>query len=169
VYDFLVGQLKDTGPFNKAAFMATLDYSLEENIGAYYYQDISAYFKNGFADIFAPGPMAVAEREGVMGRHDAPRMPLYIHKATHDEVSHIEDTDDLVKWMCKGGSNVLYVRNELGTHSEERYAGRPAAFVWLEAVLSGTYAAHYDVKGCKTVGVSLGLPVKRETAMAKMR
>lgn len=148
----------------------------------YAYQDIGEYFIGGIADITSPEVLSIINRDGIMGYHGVPQMPIFAYKAIEDEISVVEDTDDLVETYCnskanstlcyesqrsgKGtvliyvravGANILYQRNTAGTHSEEAVNGRPSALAWLSSVLGGTYAEDYSASGCTTTIVTIDL------------
>lgn len=98
--DFLISRLKPDGPFNATGFLATLNYTLDEAIVAYAFQDISEYFIGGVADIEGPIPTRAINRDGIMGYHGVPQMPLFAYKAIADEISAVNDTDALVDKYC---------------------------------------------------------------------
>ncbi|KAJ4396450.1 hypothetical protein N0V93_000669 [Gnomoniopsis smithogilvyi] len=162
--DFLISRLKTDGPFNSTGFLATLNYTLSQAIVAYAFQDISEYFIGGVADIQGPIPTQAINRDGIMGYHGVPQMPLFAYKAIADEISAINDTDALVEKYCNIGANILYNRNTVGGHSAESTNGRPAALAWLTSVLNGTYAQDYSATGCTTQVVSVNIttsPLKK--------
>lgn len=99
---FLMSRLKTEGPYNSTGFLATLNYTLSEAIIAYAFQDIGEYFIGGVSDIRAPISTRSINRDGIMGYHGVPQMPLFAYKAIEDEVSPINDTDTLVQNYCKG-------------------------------------------------------------------
>jgi hypothetical protein len=137
-YDFLISQLKTSGPFNKTGFLAARNMTLNEAISTYANQDIFAYFTSGVATFQAPIVQQVVNKDGLMGYHGVPQMPLLAYKAIADEVSHIADTDALVNKYCAVGASILYTRNSVGGHEAEAVNGDPMAFEWLSSALNGT-------------------------------
>ena len=156
-YNWILAHLKETGPFNKTGFLATLKMDVAESWAAYAFQDISQYFKNGFDDLFAPLPMAVINSDGIMGRHGTPRMPVFAHKAINDEISAVAETDKLIERFCQAGANILYHRNTAGFHLDEATNGHPAAEAFIDSVLKGTYAQNYKPAGCTVLTVTVSL------------
>jgi hypothetical protein len=142
--EYLLAQLKTSGPYNKTAFLAAQHMSIAEDFIVYSGQDAFNYFKDGADVLNAPVMKSMIDREGYMGYHGTPEMPLFIYKAIGDELTPIASTDDLVDRYCNVGVNIIYERNTIGGHvAEETNADKPA-FEWLSKVLSGTY----DHTGC---------------------
>jgi hypothetical protein len=137
-YDFLMQQLKTSGPFNNTAFVAAKNMTLGQTIETFANQDIYAYFTNGSAAFQAPVVQQVINSDGLMGYHGVPQMPLFAYKAIGDEVSPIGDTDALVDQYCAVGASILYQRNTVGGHEAEDINGDARAFDWLSSALNGT-------------------------------
>jgi hypothetical protein len=137
-YDFLMQQLKTSGPFNNTAFVAAKNMTLGQTIETFANQDIYAYFTNGSAAFQAPVVQQVINSDGLMGYHGVPQMPLFAYKAIGDEVSPIGDTDALVDKYCAVGASILYQRNTVGGHEAEDINGDARAFDWLSSALNGT-------------------------------
>lgn len=97
---FLLSRLKTEGPYNATGFLAALNYTLDEAIVAYAFQDIGEYFVGGLQDLLGPVPTRLTQRDGMMGYHGVPQVPLYVYKAIADEVSVVNDTDALVERFC---------------------------------------------------------------------
>lgn len=152
-YEYMVSQLKTSGPYNKTTFLSVKEHSIYEIFAIFSGQDTFKYFKNGADVLNAPVIQNVINREGYMGYHGTPELPLFIYKAVGDEVTPIESTDALVDRYCGVGGNILYERNSIGGHVVEEINGDARAFEWLEKVLSGTY----DHTGCtiKTVAINI--------------
>lgn len=100
--EFLVSRLKTEGPLNATGFLAALNYTLNQAIAAYALQDISEYFIGGIDDLLGPIPTKIINRDGLMGYHGVPQMPLLVYKAIGDEVSVVQDSDALVAKYCQG-------------------------------------------------------------------
>lgn len=108
------------------------------------------------------------DEDGVMGLHGVPQMPVYAYKAIQDGISPVADTDALIAGFCAQGANILYQRNTAGTHGQEEIYGDAAATAFLDAVLTGTYADHYQTTGCTIENVTVtagGRGGRRGTAM----
>lgn len=99
---YLLSRLRADGPRNATGFLAALNYTLDEAIAAYAFQDVGDYFVGGLADLLGPVPTRLTQRDGLMGYHGVPQVPLYVYKAVADAVSVVEDTDALVARYCQG-------------------------------------------------------------------
>lgn len=99
---YLLSRLKPDGPRNATGFLAALNYTLDEAIAAYAFQDVGDYLVGGLADLLGPVPTRLTQRDGLMGYHGVPQVPLYVYKAVADAVSVVEDTDALVARYCQG-------------------------------------------------------------------
>ncbi|KAG8409562.1 hypothetical protein J3459_017388 [Metarhizium acridum] len=75
-------------------------------------------------------------RENDLGQR-APKAPLLVYKATHDEISPVAETDALVEWYCESGTAVEYLRDESTNHETLAIAGVPKALAWLRARMDG--------------------------------
>lgn len=148
---FLQKNLKRTGKYNITGFYAARNFTLLESIGTYANQNITDYFKNGDAALQESVPKRVTNSDGVMGFHGVPQMPVFAYKAIKDEISRIEDTDQLVKRYCEVNGNIWYQRNTIGDHSAEAVNGDARAFKFLSDVLGGTY----HQTGCKIENVTV--------------
>ncbi len=154
-YDFLVSQLKTSGPYNKTGFLAAKNMSYTQGFIAFSGQNVFDYFVNGSAIMQAALIAEVLEENGIMTYHGVPRVPLFVYKAIHDEVTLVGDTDAYVERNCLLGANILYQRNTVGGHVDEDTNGNARAFVWLGSVLDGSYAARYETVGCTTQNVTV--------------
>ena len=152
-YDYMVSQLKTSGPYNKTMFLSVKNLSVAEAFVVFAGQDTFTYFKNGADVLKAPVMQDMLNREGYMGYHGTPEMPLLIYKAVHDELTPIASTDALVDRYCGVGGNILYERNTVGGHVSEEINGDKRAFEWLSKVLNGAY----DHTGCtiKTLAINI--------------
>lgn len=143
------------GIYTAANFLAAQNYTLSQAESAYEFQDIYRYFVDGLSDISGPEVTAVVDQDGVMGLHGVPQMPVYVYKAINDQISPVADTDALVASFCEQGANILYQRNTVGSHGTEEINGDPAATLFLDAVLTGTYADSYSTTGCTIQNVTV--------------
>ncbi|CAN8105650.1 unnamed protein product [Discula destructiva] len=162
---YIVSRLKSAGEFNATGFLATFNYTLSQAIVSYAFDDIGDYFVGGIADVVGAEAQRAINRDGIMGYHGVPHMPIFAYKAVGDEISVIDETDALVDKFCSVGANVLYNRNTVGGHTDERVNGRPAALAWLKSVLNGTYEQDYAAMGCTIQDVA----VNTTDSMAKRR
>lgn len=104
--EFLVSRLKTDGPYNATGFLAAQNYTLDEAIVAYAFQNIGDYFIGGLADLLGQVSTKLAQSDGIMGYHGVPQAPLYVYKAIADEVSVVNDTDALVESFCNSKSTL---------------------------------------------------------------
>ncbi|KAJ5157684.1 uncharacterized protein N7482_008784 [Penicillium canariense] len=115
------------------------------------YQDLFSYFEGGEAPFYDAVPQTVFRWSGRMGLHGTPTAPLFIYKATGDEISLVADTDDLVTKYCAEGATIEYHRDLIGNHESEAVSGSSSALSWLSDRLDGE-----DVSGgCSTKDVVL--------------
>lgn len=138
--DTLNQHLKTTGPYNATGFYMARNLSLIGSIGQYSGQNITDYFIDGAADLLLPSALLVINRDGIMGYHGVPQMPILAYKAIADEVSPVADTDRLVERYCAVGANIVYDRNTIGTHTTELGYGQARAMQFVGDVLNGRYS-----------------------------
>lgn len=146
---FLKQSIKTSGPYNATTFFNAANQTLDEALVTFFNQQIIDYFTDG-AEIFGnPAVQDPIYRDGLMGYHGVPQMPLFAYKAIQDEISPIADTDELVSKYCNVGASIWYQRNTVGNHEIEQVNSDAAAFEWLAAALTG------DVQtGCKVENVT---------------
>lgn len=156
-YEFLVGKLKPSGPYNRTTFLTAKNMSFIQAFEAFANQSIFDYFEGGIAVIESPIIQKVLESNGLMGYHGVPQMPLFVYKTIHDEISGVNETDALVAKYCAVGANILYQRNTVGGHLAEDSNGDASAFEWLSSVLDGTYSMRYSPQGCTIQNVALNV------------
>ncbi|KAH8164472.1 hypothetical protein CIB48_g3783 [Xylaria polymorpha] len=156
--EFLISQLKTSGPYNATGFLRALEFTAPQSIAYFGFQNISDFFVNGLDGIYAAPELArVFGDNEYEGYHGIPQMPLFVYKAIHDDSNGIATSDDLVSHYCKVGANILYHRNTVGGHSDEFVNGVPRAFEFLSAVLEGSYAQKYNTTGCTWVDVTVNV------------
>lgn len=114
-------------------------------------KDLYSYFKDGEASFKQAVPQSIFQWSGQMGVHGTPSAPLFVYKATSDEISVVADTDDLVKSYCSRGVNIEYHRDLVGNHETEGITGSASALEWLHDRLNGDQAE----EGCHTEEVVL--------------
>jgi hypothetical protein len=115
-------------------------------------QDISDYFEGEFSFLQESQLQRIVNNDGQMGYHGLPQTSLYVYKAVADNISPIEETDDLVRRYCGVGVPVTYTRNHIGGHATEFLNGRAGAVSWLQTALAGDV----DMTGCETLDVAVG-------------
>ena len=154
---YVVSQLKTSGPFNASGFLAVQDQSTTVTAAHYADQDIFAYFKDGASILQTSVLKGLIDRDGIMGYHGVPSMPVFAYKAIKDEISKVADTDVLVAQYCGDGANILYQRNTAGGHGAEEFNGEPDALKFLAAVFDGSYAKQYRSVGCTIQNVTIAI------------
>ncbi|KAL4971045.1 putative secretory lipase [Aspergillus stella-maris] len=144
-------------PEKWAEFNKTQNLCLTGNIVEYLGDDIYSYVNdpNLFENEIATELMAANK----MGQK-TPEIPLLIYKAVNDQVSPIENTDDLYDTYCAGGADVEYVRDLLSEHALLTITGSPDAFMWLIDRLEGVEVT----KGCTRTTQLTGLQDPRALA-----
>ncbi|GAB1318255.1 Lipase 2 [Madurella fahalii] len=161
---FLLSRLRRDGPYNATGFLAVERMTGVESLIAYAKHDVFAYFVNGESDVFDPIVQAVIDADSVLGVYGplSSEVPMFVYHAVQDEISAIEETDDLVKGYCEKGGRVLYHRNELGTHNDELWSGRLRTMDFLAHVLEDKRSNNMTVPGvgeCRTENVKVPLDV----------
>jgi hypothetical protein len=154
---YLIGQLKTSGPYNATTFLSarTQNTTLDQVIFAN--QNIFDYFNAGSSFLQSPVVQMATNRDGMMGYHGVPSMPVFVYKAINDELSQVEDTDELVERYCAVGANIAYQRNTVGGHLSEYINGEPEAFVFLSEALDGIYSGNYKTVGCTVQNVTIAI------------
>jgi hypothetical protein len=137
-YAYLLSQLKTSGPFNKTRFLAIQNMSYPEAHIFYNGQNINDYFINNASILQAPLIKKALQVNTFMGYHGVPRVPVFVYKAIHDEVTLVGDTDAWVQRSCLLGASVFYQRNTVGGHQDEFTNGDERAFGWLGSLFDGS-------------------------------
>lgn len=150
--EFVESNLKEEGEFNRTTFLMARNQTLIEAIQAFNGQDITDYFEGGVETLFSPISQYVINRDGIMGYHGVPQMPIFAYKAIMDEISPVNDTDVLVERYCKVGATIKYDRNTVGNHGGEATNGNARAMEFLDSVLGGSY----NTTGCQIQNVTVG-------------
>ena len=153
---YVLSQLKSSGPYNATGFLAARNLSSFVDAPIYDNQDIlDEYFDSG-ASVLRNSPLrALFDRDGTMGFHGVPSMPVFVDNAIRDELISISDTDALIQRYCSIGANILYQRNTVGGHIAEAGNGVERTLAFLSAVLSGTYNSTYNTDGCTIQNVTM--------------
>jgi hypothetical protein len=156
---FMISRLKASGPYNATYFLSGYNMSGVEALRGFAYHDVYEYFEGGSADVFSPVMNAVYEKDGNLGFHGVPNMPVFLYKAISDEMSPVKETDDLVEQYCAQGANILYHRNTVGGHNQELWTGRQRTMDYLAAVLDGKKGIWYPATGCAVLNVTIPVNV----------
>ncbi|RFU26148.1 hypothetical protein B7463_g10184, partial [Scytalidium lignicola] len=154
---YLISQLKTSGTYNATTFFAARKQNTTVDQVVFANQNVFDYFTSG--DSFLQSPIVTARiyRDGFMGYHGVPSMPVFAYKAINDELSPVADTDILVERYCAVGANILYRRNTEGGHLAEYINEEANAFAFLSAVLDGSYASKYQTVGCMIKNVTVAI------------
>lgn len=150
---YLMENLKQEGEYNATTFFNARNQTLVEAIGAFNGDNIFDYFDRGLETLSSGVPQRVINRNGIMGYHGVPQMPIFAYKAIGDDVSPINDTDKLVERYCGVGATIRYDRNTVGNHASESANGDARAVAFLDVVLGGSYNA----TGCQIQNVTVGM------------
>jgi hypothetical protein len=148
-------QIKNEGASNATEFLAAKKLAFMESIPVSKSKSVFEYFRGGKAVLQVPS-IAKILNGNKMGNHGIPQMPLLVYKAINDEVSTIEETDDLVDKYCKAGVNILYESNTIGGHMSES-AGFPKTLEWLSSVFDRTHNKMYSSQGCTIQNVTVAV------------
>ena len=154
---YVISQLQPSGPTNASTFLAALNQSTAVDSRVFANQDIFAYFANGSDLLRQPQLQRLVYRDGIMGYHGIPQMPVFAYKAIADDQSQISDTDALVERYCAVGANILYQRNTVGRHVTEAINGALRVLAFLSAVFDGSYASQYNATGCTIQNVTVNI------------
>lgn len=90
-----------------------------------------------------------------MGQHGIPTAPMYIRKASGDEISPSRDTDKVVAKHCYQhdvGVNIEHHEDMIGDHATGAITGSGSALEWTADRLDGV---RVKGKGCRTEYVAL--------------
>ncbi|RAQ48500.1 lipase 1 precursor [Aspergillus flavus] len=156
-YKYLVDQLNPEGKYNRTTFLLSQNMTIAQAEAFFAGQNIYDYFVNGSDTFKAPVVQYALNRDGYMGYHGVPQIPIYAYKAIHDEVSPVGDTDALLERYCGVGVNILYERNSIGGHSAEGTNGHARALQFVSSVLDGSYASVYQTQGCTFRDVAVNI------------
>lgn len=96
--------------------------------------DIFSYVKD--KDIFEDPKMQEIMSVNSMG-NNIPTVPLFLYKADKDEISGVDDTNELVAKYCDAGTIVNHNRDRTADHSTLAITGAPDALIWLKDRLDG--------------------------------
>ncbi|KAL4929000.1 secretory lipase-domain-containing protein [Aspergillus undulatus] len=148
-------------PEKWAEFNKTQNLCLTGNIIEYLGDDVYSYVND--PDLFESEVATELMDANAMGQR-TPEIPILIYKAVNDQISPIEDTDDLYDTYCAGGADVEYVRDLLSEHALLTITGSPDAFLWLTDRLEGVEVE----RGCSRKTQLTGLQDPRALAALGM-
>ncbi|EFR04774.1 lipase 1 [Nannizzia gypsea CBS 118893] len=115
-------------PEKKKDFLRVADQCFVANILDFAYEDIFKYLQDPGA--FDRPELADIIEKNSMGKR-IPRIPLFVYKAEKDEVSPVEETNDLVEYYCNNDAIVHYNRDLKTNHLILALTGAPGALNWL--------------------------------------
>ena len=107
--EYLLSRLMPSGPYNATGFLAALDYTVNQAVAAYAYQDIGDYFIGGIDDLISGILRKTSNLNGTLGYNGVPQMPLFVYKAIADEISFVNETDTLVAKYCNSESILRWI------------------------------------------------------------
>jgi hypothetical protein len=154
---YLLSQLKTSGPYNATTFLAARKQNTTVDQVAFANQNFFDYFVSGDSFLQTPLIQVLINHDGMMGYHGVPSMPVFAYKAIEDELSPVADTDILIERYCAVGANIIYQRNTVGGHLADYINGEASAFAFLSAVLNGSYASKYQTVGCMIQNVTVAI------------
>lgn len=96
-------------------------------------QDILSMFNEGTFSL--PENVKIMEANAL--GQAVPKTPLFIYKSVFDEVSAVQETDDLYDFYCSQGASVEYERDLLSEHAILAITGAPRALSFLNNVMAG--------------------------------
>lgn len=150
--EYLQAHLNPSGPYNRTTFMETVNMNYLQGLTVFAFQNINNYFTNGEAFAESEEFRSVYYRDGLMGYHSVPQIPMFVYKAIHDEVTPVAPSDLLIERYCAVGGNILYQRNTIGGHNDENTNGRQRAWTWLtQAIDNASFQS-----GCVIQNVTVG-------------
>lgn len=154
-HDLAYEKTKIEGPFNRTSFLAARNFSINEDIAEFAFQNITEYFIHGEADLETPAIKKAFAEDTVLGYHGVPKAPLFVYHAVEDQVAPVKEADVLVEKYCSRDANILYQRNSVGQHVEEVTNGKSRAVAWLSSVFDGSHKATYPSNGCTVQNVTI--------------
>lgn len=104
---FVRSRLKTEGPYNATGFLAARNFTSEQALVYYAYENIGDYFTDGLSDLVGPVARKAMDLDGMMGYHGVPKIPLYVYQAINDEIVPINTADALIDRYCGGKSATL--------------------------------------------------------------
>ena len=127
VNDTLTAHLVRGSKRRRGKFTKARDQCCGANIFHFMYRDISRYLDPG--DVYlTDGALREVYAANALGRlGTVPTVPMFVYKSVTDEISPVEETDELVRWYCVGGARVEYRRVLEEGHGPLAGKGAPSA------------------------------------------
>ncbi|KAK2590014.1 hypothetical protein QQS21_012312 [Conoideocrella luteorostrata] len=125
--------IQDLKPEHRKDFDKMKRQCLTANAVEFAFKDVKSMFKDGF--ITSPANLDIIEANA-LGKA-APKMPIFLYKSVFDEVSPIQETDDVYEFYCSHGTPVQYERDMLSEHGVAAVTGAPRALSFLIDVMNG--------------------------------
>lgn len=154
---YIISQLRTSGPYNATTFLAARNQTNAADSEIYANQDIFNYFISGASIVQNRVVQARVNRDGIMGFHGVPSMPVFVYHAIGDATTVVANTDALIERYCSVGANILYQRNTVGGHVAEFTNGAGRRLAFLTAVFDGSYAQTYQTVGCTIQNVTVAI------------
>ena len=95
----------------------------------------------------------ILTEDGLMGTHDPPQMPLFIHRADQDQLSASSDTTELYDAYCKLGASVYYHLNPAQVDDPHVSEALNGASEYVLGYLDQMYEEKFPA-GCGTVNAT---------------
>lgn len=118
------------------------------------FKDFFSYFKRGRSSFYDAIPQSVLNWDGQLGVFGTPTMPLFIYKAIGDEVSPVQDSNQLVEKWCGLGAQIEYQKNLVGEHLSEDFTGSANGLEWISHRLAGRPVPNQGKCVTKTVAIT---------------
>ncbi|KHN97079.1 Lipase, secreted [Metarhizium album ARSEF 1941] len=121
-------------PQHRPAFEKVRKQCLVADLEEFPFQDVVAMLRD--PGLLTSGPLFDVFARVSLGKA-APRIPLYVYKPVHDEISPVADSDALVAFYCARGTPVQYERDWVSLHGTLLVTGAAKALSWLVDIVDG--------------------------------
>lgn len=122
-------------PQHKDKFYKVLNQCLLATALTFPFDDILGMFDDPDLLLSDPTCRSILD-ENDLG-HGTPQVPFFWYKSVVDEISPIQDTEELVDAYCQRGVAIEYVRDIVADHGSAAATGAPSALAWLAGRLDG--------------------------------
>ncbi|EFY85049.1 secretory lipase, putative [Metarhizium acridum CQMa 102] len=133
-------------PQHRPAFEKVKKQCLVADLEEFPFEDVVSMLKD--PSVLTSGALASIFNDIALGK-STPKMPLYVYKPVHDEISPVASTDELVKFYCANGGSVQYERDWVSLHGTLLTTGAAKALSWLISLVDGKP----QPTGCSTSNV----------------